>query len=92
MNDKTIILGERRIVSLEVWLNDGSTFQPENCTWQLLAGARAEDEGACELEQAGSRWRLSCEIQPKQRLQYKLQYTFSMGTEIIKRSVTIKVM
>jgi N-acetylneuraminic acid mutarotase len=84
-------LGERRRVTLEVWLTDGGTFQPENCKWQLLFGSTAESEGDCDVEQNGTRWRLTGEVEPKKRTTYRLQYSFQMGTEIVKRTVLIKV-
>jgi hypothetical protein len=89
---KQFILGERRRVTMEVYLNDKARFVPENCTWELLSGMTAEDSGACETqEQEDGKWWLTCEIQPKARRTYTLQYTFGLGTEIIKRNTEIRV-
>ncbi len=90
-SEKVFELGERRRVTMRVWLNDHASFQPTDCTFALLLGGVAEAEGVCEAEQDGDAWELSCEVQPKQRRPYKLTYTFGLGTEIIKRSVNIRV-
>jgi hypothetical protein len=89
---KQFILGERRRVTMEIYLSDKSKFTPENCTWELLSGMTAEEGGTCEtVEQEDGKWWLTCEIQPKARRTYTLQYTFELGTEIIKRNTEIKV-
>lgn len=90
-NEKIFELGERRRVTMKVWLNDGASFTPTNATFRLLIGSVAEAEGSCELMAEGNAWLLTCEVEPKQRRQYKLQYSFALGTEIIKRSVDIRV-
>lgn len=91
MNEKIFELGERRRVTMKVWLNDVASFAPSNGAWELSIGGTKEASGTCEMEASGSNWKLTCEIQPKQRRTYKLQYSFELGTEIIKRSVFIKV-
>jgi hypothetical protein len=91
MNEKILELGERRKVALEVWLNDGGTFQPTDCTWQLMLGTTPESKGNCELVQSDRGWKLVCEVQPLRRAMYRLQYSFQMGSEIVKRTVPIKV-
>ena len=90
MNEKTFELGERRLVTLEVWLSDGQAFQPIDPQWALTY-MRQESSGACNMVQNGDRWQLTAEVQPKQKGFYRLQYTFGIGTEIIKRSVSIHV-
>lgn len=90
-NEKVFELGERRKVTMRVWLNDGARFTPRNCTWKLLFAAAAESDGTCETEQDGSAWLLSCIVEPKQRRTYKLQYGFALGEEQILRTVLIKV-
>lgn len=92
MMEKVFELGERRRVTMEIWLHDGAQFTPTNCTWALMTSSNmVEQSGACEALPDGTKWRLTCEVQPKQRYRYKLQYTFGLGTEIIKRSVDIRV-
>lgn len=88
---KTLELGERRRVSLEVWLGNGRPLAVAEGTWALLLAGEAEDQGDCETEQREGRWVLTAEIQPRKRRPYRLQYTFRVGTEIIKRSVEICV-
>ena len=90
-NEKVFEFGERRRVTMKVWLNDGTSFTPANCKYQLMLGPTVEAEGSCETEQDGTAWNLTCEVQPKQRRAYTLTYTFELGTEIIKRSVGIRV-
>lgn len=89
--EKVFEFGERRRVTLRVWLNDHAEFTPQDCSYQLLLGTKAEAEGACDARQDGDAWELTCEIQPKTRYTYRLQYTFTLGTELVKRSVGIKV-
>lgn len=90
-NEKVFEFGERRRVTMKVWLNDGAAFTPSDCKYQLMLGPTVEVEGDCEVEQDGTAWKLTCEVQPKQRRPYKLTYIFDLGSEIIKRSVNIRV-
>lgn len=90
-NDKIFEFGERRRVTMRVWLNDRAQFTPTDCAYQLLVGSNVEAEGACDARQDGDAWELTCEVQPQTRYAYRLQYSFALGTEIIKRSVGIKV-
>ena len=90
MNEKTFELGERRRVTLEVWLSDGQAFQPIDPQW-VLTYMQKEASGACTIVQNGDRWQLTAEVQPKKKGVYRLQYTFGLGTELIKRSVSIRV-
>lgn len=89
--EKKLNLGERRRVTLEVWLNDGSEFAVSEPTWALLLGRDAEDSGDCDAVQNGKKWRLTCEVQPQKAGYYTLKYTFGLGTEIIVRNITLKV-
>lgn len=93
MNEKVFELGERRRVTLEVWLSNGQTFTPANSTWDLSAASYPSPEasGSCDVREVSDKWQLTAEVEPKRRSTYKLQFTFGMGTEIVKRSVQIRV-
>lgn len=61
MKERIMELGERRRVTLVLWMEDGA------------------------------RWQLTAEIQPESRGDYRLTYQFGLGTEIIRRSIPIRV-
>lgn len=93
MNEKIFELGERRKVTLEVWLSNGQTFTPSNVKWDLISSnyPSPESSGPCEVQEVSGKWQMTAEVQPKRKTAYKLQFTFGMGSEIIKKSVQIKV-
>ena len=93
MNEKVFELGERRMVTLEVWLSNGQTFTPADCTWNLSAASypSPESSGNCDVREVSGKWQLTAEVEPKRRTTYKLQFTFHMGSEIVKRSVQVRV-
>lgn len=93
MNEKVFELGERRRVTMEVWLSNGQTFTPMNSTWNLISSSHPSPEasGACDVQEVSGKWQLTAEVEPKRKTSYKLQFTFHMGTEIVKRSIQIRV-
>ena len=93
MNRETKIfeLGERRRITLSVWLNTGQDFVFNGTPTWALSFPPVEDSGTCEVVQDGKRWNLTAEIQPQKRGNYELQYTFGIGTEIHKKSCKIRV-
>lgn len=93
MNEKIFELGERRRVTLEVWLSNGQTFTPTETSWTLSSPSYSapEDSGGCEVQEVSGKWQLTAEVEPKRRSTYTLQFTFHMGTEIVKRSVKLRV-
>lgn len=90
MNKLTFELGERRRVTLKVWINGATDFLLEKPTWELKTGA-VEASGTCESEKDGGAWLLTAEVQPKARRTYQLQFTFSIATEIFKKTIQINV-
>lgn len=87
---KQLLLGERRKISILVWLTDGTAFTPTAPGWELIMGA-IEASGACDVAQDGGKWELTAEIEPKTRTTYRLVYTFGLGSEIVKREVKVVV-
>lgn len=83
-------LGERRRISLKVWINGADSFALSAPVWELKKQVK-ESSGTCEATQDGAAWVLVAEVQPKQKGQYELQFTFNVGTEIIKKSARINV-
>ena len=93
VSEKTFELGERRRVTLKVWLNDDTGFSLSEAAWTLFKGPAdtEESQGACVVTQQDKAFYLVAEVQPLTKGLYRLQYSFNVATEIIKRSVTIKV-
>jgi hypothetical protein len=95
MADLTFERGERRLVTLSVWLADGQTLPLTDPTWALMpSGWRGsvESDGTCDVGDGdGGKKNLTALVQPEKAGSYELEYTFNVGLEIIKRTVTIKV-
>lgn len=91
MKERIMELGERRRVTLVLWMEDGASFEPVQPTWELSKAQVAPETGTCEAVPDGARWQLTAEIQPKSQGDYRLTYQFGLGTEIIRRSIPIRV-
>ena len=68
-------------------------FTLSDATWTLntIPADTEEAHGTCMITQEDKAFYLAAEIQPLKKGPYKLQFTFNVATEIIKRSVMIKV-
>lgn len=91
IDTRVMELGERRRITVTLWLKDNRAFTITDPTWELTQANKPLDTGPCEAAQEDTKWRLTAEIQPAARGDYKLTYTFGLGTEIIRRSVRIQV-
>ena len=92
MNEKKIfIIGERRVVTLKVWKSNATEFSVNNANWELSNSSGVESHGVCQVESDNGAFLLSCEVQPEKIGTYKLTYSFNVGTEIVKRNVSIEV-
>lgn len=91
IEQRVMELGERRRITVTIWLSDNQTFTPDDPTWELTQTNQPVADGTCEASADGAKWRLTAEIQPLARGDYRLTYIFGLGTEIIRRSVKIKV-
>lgn len=90
-DSKIFELGETRFVVLDVWMNDGSEFQPVNPTWSIAKGDH-EMHGLCEATELDNHhWGLAALVSPTVKGDWKLTFTFGLGAETVKKSVTIKV-
>lgn len=89
---KIFELGERRKVSLHLWLDSGYTWTPENPSWELISpdGATAAS-GTAEAVQTAEGWTLSTLCEPTGRGLWRLCFAFDLGEEHVKRSALIKV-
>jgi hypothetical protein len=87
---KSFELGERREVTLSVWLADGKEFSIENAEWELSRGT-VEQSGLCNVEYEDNTYKLTALVQPQARGRYKLTYSFMVADEIIRRTATIDV-
>lgn len=91
MTERFMELGERRRVTLRVWLEGDKPFQPQDAKWELIKSQDVVATGPCETAADGATWQLTAEIEPESRGDYRLSYQFGMGTEIVRRSIPIKV-
>ena len=91
MKERIMELGERRRVTLVLWMEDGASFESVQPTWELSKAQETPETGTCEAVPDGARWQLTAEIQPESRGDYRLTYQFGLGTEIIRRSIPIRV-
>jgi hypothetical protein len=89
--EKRFERGERRFVTLTVWLNSGDDFVLSNPKFELLINSRVEDSGDCSMTKADKGYDLTAMVEPKQRGRYTLIYTFGVGMEIRKKRVIIEV-
>lgn len=81
-----MLLGERRRLTLQVTIRDSDAFTIRDTTW-LLEGGGTSEEGAAEIVDHD----LRVEVEPKTPGLYQLTVTFSVGTEVIKKRVSIQV-
>lgn len=92
-DDKKIFeLGERRKVSLHLWLESGMSFTPDNPTWELVEpDGDTADTGIAEATQTTEGWTLATLCEPTSRGEWRLYFSFDLGEEHVRRSVRIKV-
>ena len=89
---KIFMLGERRYVSLDIWLESGMSFTPGNPKWTLRAPDGTEgDPAAAGAVQTAQGWTLSALVEPTSRGDWLLTFAFDLGDEHVKRPVRIKV-
>ncbi len=81
-----MLLGERRRLTLQVTIRDSDAFTIRDGTWRLEGGGTSE-EGVAEIVDHD----LRVEVEPKTTGLYQLTVTFSVGTEVIKKRVSIQV-
>ncbi len=91
MKERIMELGERRRITLALWMEDEQQFEPVAPKWELSKAQQVLETGTCEAAPDGVRWQLTAEIQPESRGDYRLTYQFGLGTEIIRRSIPIRV-
>lgn len=89
---KLFILGERRRVTMYLWLESSVTWTPEDPTWTLYGPDGAEAaHGAAEALQTAEGWSLSTLCEPTARGEWLLLFSFDLGDEHVRRAVRIKV-
>lgn len=92
MDEIILTLGEKRKLTMDVWLSTGEAFTLQNAAWQLCFLEEEEASGECVVTPVtGNHYHLVAEIQPLKKGVYELSYTFNLGTEVIIRTVIIKV-
>lgn len=91
IEEKVFEFGERRRVTMAVWLNDGQSFTPASPTYELTKIRDVVQSGVCEATEDGGRWNLTAEVEPPGLGDYRLSFLFGLGNEKIRRSVRIKV-
>lgn len=91
--EKVLEVGERRKVTLDVWLEDGAEFSVENPTWELTVypSETSKASGDCTFVQSGQKWELTAEIEVGQTGLYRLIFSFKLGSEYIRKSILVNV-
>ena len=56
MKERIMELGERRRVTLVLWMEDGASFEPVQPTWELSKAQETPETGTCEAVPDGARW------------------------------------
>lgn len=92
-DDKKLFeLGERRKVSLSLWLASGLSWTPESPTWELIEpDGTTHSSGTADSVQTTEGWTLSTLCEPDTRGEWRLVFAFDLGEEHLRRSVRIKV-
>lgn len=89
---KIFLLGERRRVSLYLWLESDMTWVPENPAWDLMApDGTKKSTGVAEALQTAEGWTLSTLCEPDAKGDWILLFSFDLGDEHVRRAVRIKV-
>lgn len=81
-----MLLGERRRLTVHVTMRDSDAFTIRDAAW-LLEGGGTSEKGTAEIVEHD----LRVEVEPKTTGLYQLTVTFAVGTEIIKKRVSIQV-
>lgn len=89
MNRLKFILGEKRRIWLEITTSDkdSENFMIRNAKYELRLRGEEEAAGECTVQDH----QIIAVVQPQQKGQYELIYTFQIGDEILKEDVTIIV-
>ena len=87
MKQLEIFLGERRKIWLEISSTDDTTFLIRNASYELKKHRTVEDSGECTIDG----YQVIALIQPQEKGQYQLIYSYEIGGEILKEDVTINV-
>ena len=92
MDEIILTLGEKRKLTMDVWLSTGEAFTLQNAEWKLTLQEVEESSGTCIVTaETGNHYHLVAEIQPEEKGVYNLYYEFNLGTEVIIRNVFVKV-
>ena len=81
------ILGEKRKVWLEISSNDGSAFTIRNATFELQKYGETTAKGDCDVNEHI----VIATIQPAERGEYDLIFSFEIAGEIIKEKAVVSV-
>lgn len=87
MSKLDFILGERRKIYLEITSTDDADFLIRNATWEITKYNETLEQGECTIDGHT----LVAMVEPDDRGQYSLIFTFEIGGELLKESVTINV-
>lgn len=86
IESQTVIIGEKRKVSISVKSTSKKAFEIKNASFRLLCGREVEDEGKCDiLEVSPVEMIVSAVITPQRaNATYVLEYTYSIEPETLK--------
>lgn len=82
-----MLLGERRRLTLVVTIGESSEFEISNATYLLQRGETEMENGAAVVDGHD----IYVYLEPKEAGCFRLTVTFSVGGEIIKKRVLIRV-
>lgn len=91
LDEIKIMLGERRRVTLDTWLETNRPFVMTNAFWELFRKDQKVAGGPLTQARANNHWLLQAMIEPKESGHYLLVYTYYLGDERMKRKLKINV-
>lgn len=87
MNAVKFLLGEKRKVWLEISVVDNADFLIRNATFELEKYDKHLDQGECTIDGHT----IIAFVNPPERGQFDLIFTFEIGGEIVKEKVVVTV-
>ena len=81
------LLGEKRRIWLEVSSHEGDAFVIRNAAYSLERYREVIDTGECVIDEHN----IAAMVQPPERGEYNLIFSFEIGGEIMKEKVVVVV-
>lgn len=91
LEEKTVFLGERRRVALDVWLVNGAPFDISDPNYSITVAGQHIDCGVPVVTPRGRHWFLQCYIAPTVPYPHFVEMSFSINDERIVRKLKVNV-